>query len=333
MKYFVLIAAPAILSSNTLMVLGSSSSHDEAHFFFVSKIRDDQNWCFAAPDMGFPPKGKGTIEFGLCQQYFDEYRFGRQSWRLDDEGKLLNREYSVDFDYCVVVNDGETIGNGRLHLTECRNDNTSSEEYLNKFAYDSESQNLKLVTSLGDYCVTNSGVNPDVGDRMVVKECGIAGRYRFELKEARRYWQVLADNECPTLCMLSEYPINPTTGDKVKVDHCTSDGSDAWRHESTEEAGSLAVLLHSRQHDSLCLQAGVDATPKVGTAMVLYPCDTSNNLQRLVQEYGNDYYKMSLQYQPELCVSYEGGICAAGDKVVLKNCSEDGVEIWADDEG
>lgn len=301
-------------------------SKEETYYFFVSQIRQDQNWCFSGPDVD------GTLGFGLCQQHFDEYWNPQQAWRLDEEGRLLNRRYGyADYGVCVVANDGVTIGDGRLRYRACDEADNGD---LNKFAYDATTQTLRL-SALEQYCVTNHGTSPDVGDFMLVMECEEDGRFRFDMVEGRRHWQILGGQECPERsCLMAEYPVSPNTGDKVLINECTSGGLDAWRY---EDAGSSAVLVHNRQHDSLCLQAGVDEDPRDGTELVLYPCDVLNEQQRFVQVYDNenyDYqYRMILAEQPDLCVTFRGDNCRNGDEVVLKDCSSNGVSNWFDDEG
>lgn len=345
MKLLLLLAVVAFMIVQLALAL--QDENDENQFYFiVSQIHNDQEWCFGVPEsIGWPPNfndGRNTeLEFNLCDQYYDQYHTPLQSWKLDTiTGRLLSYEYIYDFpNVCVVVNDGLSLGDGILHFVNCSklpNDKYST------FIYDTNTKQLKLK-EFQDYCVTNRGITPDVGDKMIVKECTNTSRFQFKLQPAVRHWQILADGDCQTLCLMSEFPINPKTGDKIILQDCTSDSSDAHRYERIPN--SEAILIHSRQFNSLCLQAGLlpNSIPKHGTPIVLWPCDITNKLQRILQIYNTEneedhnygYYKMTLEQYPNLCLTYHGGNCLPGDNVMLKNCNDANaqVDIWYDDEG
>jgi hypothetical protein len=142
---------------------------DYQYAFLVSNVGyGKDNWCITA-DLGVHEGAR--LGFKYCDFHHPS---ARQLWRLDEYGQIHSK---MNPDRCMIVDHGTHVVQGtRLRMADCDHDTT-----LGKFIHNGGTDFLR-VKAESDFCVTNTGSNPNPTDFMVTQPCKNEADYKFTYK-------------------------------------------------------------------------------------------------------------------------------------------------------
>lgn len=160
------VQASSLLRHKTMLTNHTDSTptralaNDGRYGFVMSHIRKNNPWCLTVTHGS---EDFARLGFRRCQ--FDDAP-ARQLWKLDANGQLHTR---VDHTKCMTLNHGKDLFNGVLaRLADCQMDTN-----LNTFVLERHGKTgsyFKVVNS-PEYCITNTGRNPNAHDAIHAKPC------------------------------------------------------------------------------------------------------------------------------------------------------------------
>lgn len=262
--------------------------------FLVSQVVEDADWCITASN------GVGEfVPLGLELCDFDGAPVD-QLWEVNGEGKFANR---LDTDYCMIVNDGETISdNDLVYIARCNIDSN-----LNKFFWDAGNTDQLRPTADQSFCVTQLGPLPQDTDDIRVKLCTSESRYKWNFFVQRPYFMLESFNYGGCIELEDE---KAEDDNKLILGPCNS--NEGWRY---DEDG----LFHSSIDDSKCLQAARGGTIRDGSKLRVFSCNKNEDGQ--VFDFGSGGGTISLKSDPDLCVVFRGTTASIGtDPIIMKDC-------------
>jgi len=262
--------------------------------FLVSKVVDTDDWCITASN------GVGDfVLLGLQLCDFDDAPVD-QLWQVDGEGKFASR---LDTDYCMIVNDGETISdNDAVYVADC-----SIDSNLNKFFWDAGNTEQLRPTAKPSFCVTQLGPLPQETDEIRVKLCTNESRYKWNFSVKNPYFMLESFNYGGCIELEDGEAENDN---KLKLGPCNS--NQGWRYDANG-------LFHSSFDDSKCMQVARGGTIRDGSKVRVFSCDKNEDGQ--VFDFNDGGGHISLKSRPNLCVVFRGVTANINkDPIIVKDC-------------
>lgn len=263
--------------------------------FLVSQVVEDSDWCITASNgIGdFVPLGLDLCDFDVAPV--------DQLWEVDGDGKFASR---LDTNYCMTVNDGNTISdNDLVYAARCNIDSD-----LNRFFWDAGVTDQLRPVADQSFCVTQLGPLPQDTDDIRVKPCTDEGRYKWNFAASNPYFMLESFNYAG--CIELEDG-DASNDNKLILGPCNSD--QGWRY---DENG----LFHSSVDDSKCMQAARGGTIRDGSKLRVFSCDEDEEGQVFDFNLGGH---ISLKSDPDLCVVFRGTTANIDeDPIIMKECDE-----------
>jgi hypothetical protein len=275
--------------------------------FLISQADPDMRLCITAVQ---GTKWAGNLELQPCNMVTAP---ANQLWNV--KGDKIISALGDGTEYCMMINHGNVLFDGvRVRLGDCI-------ENAANITFDERSGFIRLFGESGEaasyYCLTNTGINANAGDKILAKPCLYRADYRWTVN--------VPDDEGPfgDLYDLYEYDaegcVRPKSAPAAEGSELILDTCDAGRAWYPKDYDGF-VILHSQADVTLCMQVGLGGIPQDGSWMRLMKCDLDEDLQRLSWEDGYES-PIKLASRGDLCMVSQGQPKMPGDRLIMKKCS------------